>query len=313
MIHTFKVSIIIPLYNREKFITRAVESCIYLPQTGEIIIVDDGSTDKSLNIALELARKYPIVKVLQHPDKKNHGRSAARNLGIKTAKFEYISFLDSDDWYLPNRFDSEETIFTQNPDVEGVYGITSSEFENSEAENKFLERYESGISKIDDDTIPEELYKTYLFSNRGRYTTDAIVLKKTVFDKVGYFPINMSFCEDTHLWCRIAAKCKLLSNNNPTPIATRYVHFENTILNNDDIFKQSFETLYKSLFIWALNQKDFSYDKKNDFFIGYKKMYPNETDFKLLSRTIWHNPSTILHTFTIHKVFQIIKAKIHFH
>ena len=109
---TFKVSIIIPLYNREKFITRAVESCIYLPQTGEIIIVDDGSTDKSLNIALELARKYPNVKVIQHPDKKNHGRSAARNLGIKTAKFEYISFLDSDDWYLPNRFESEETIFT---------------------------------------------------------------------------------------------------------------------------------------------------------------------------------------------------------
>lgn len=310
---TFKVSIIIPLYNREKFITRAVVSCIYLPQTGEIIIVDDGSTDNSLNIALELARKYPNVKVIQHPDKKNHGRSAARNLGIKNAKYEYISFLDSDDWYLPNRFESEETIFTHNKDVEGVYGITSSEYENQAAENKFLEKYESGISKIDDNTIPEELYKTYLFSNMGRYTTDAIVLKKTVFDKVGYFPINMSFCEDTHLWCRIAAKCRLLSNNNPTPIATRYVHFENTILNNDDIFKQSFETLYKSLFIWALNQKDFSYDKKNDFFIGYKKMYPNETDFKLLSRTIWHNPSTILHTFTIHKVFQIIKAKIHFH
>ncbi|MBR6177332.1 MAG: glycosyltransferase family 2 protein, partial [Bacteroidales bacterium] len=199
---TFKVSIIIPLYNREKFITRAVESSIYLPQAGEIIIVDDGSTDKSLNIALELARKYPIVKVLQHPDKKNHGRSAARNLGIKNAKYEYISFLDSDDWYLPNRFESEETIFTHNQDVEGVYGITSSEYENQAAENKFLEKYESGISKIDDNTIPEELYKTYLFSNRGRYTTDAIVLKKTVFDKVGYFPINMSFCEDTHLWCR---------------------------------------------------------------------------------------------------------------
>ena len=301
---TFKVSIIIPLYNREKFITRAVESCIYLPQTGEIIIVDDGSTDKSLNIALELARKYPIVKVLQHPDKKNHGRSAARNLGIKNAKYEYISFLDSDDWYLPNRFESEETIFTHNKDVEGVYGITSSEYENQAAENKFLEKYESGISKIDDNTIPEELYKTYLFSNMGRYTTDAIVLKKTVFDKVGYFPINMSFCEDTHLWCRIAAKCRLLSNNNPAPIATRYVHFENTILNSDDCFQQSFETLYQTLFIWALQQSDFSYDKKNDFFIGYKKMYPNESDFKTLTSFLWSNPRFLFNRYTYRKLVQ---------
>ena len=306
---TFKVSIIIPLYNREKFITRAVESSIYLPQAGEIIIVDDGSTDKSLNIALELARKYPIVKVLQHPDKKNHGRSAARNLGIKNAKYEYISFLDSDDWYLPNRFESEETIFTHNQDVEGVYGITSSEYENQAAENKFLEKYESGISKIDDNTIPEELYKTYLFSNRGRYTTDAIVLKKTVFDKVGYFPINMSFCEDTHLWCRIAAKCRLLSNNNPAPIATRYVHFENTILNSDDCFQQSFETLYQTLFIWALQQSDFSYDKKNDFFIGYKKMYPNESDLKTLGRFLWRNPRFLFYRYTLRKFAQIIKGK----
>ena len=305
----FKVSVIIPLYNREKYITRAVESCLGLPQSGEIIVIDDGSTDKSLYIALDLARKYPIVKVLQHPDKKNHGRSAARNLGIKNAKYEYISFLDSDDWYLPNRFDSEETIFTQNPDVEGVYGITSSEFENENAKTEFYKKLKSDISKVDDDVDYNDLYKTYLFNNKGQYTTDAIVLKKNVFNKSGYFAEKMSFCEDVHLWCRIAAKCKLVSNQNPQPIATRYVHFDNTILNTDSIFELSFITLYKTLFIWALKQNEFSYDKKNDFFIGYKKMYPNENEFKTFLNFLIRNPRFLFNKYTYRKIVQTTRHK----
>ena len=66
---------------------------------------------------------------------------------------------------------------------------------------------------------------------------------------------------------------------------------------------------YISLLKWALKQKDFPYDKKNDFFIGYKKMYPNESDFKTLARFLGRNPRFLLHRYTLRKFAQIIKGK----
>ena len=305
----FKVSIIIPVYNREQYIDNAVESCVHLPQTGEVLIIDDGSTDNTVEHIKLLAAKYPTVKLLLHPDHKNHGCSASRNLGIQQAKYEYVSFLDSDDRYLPKRFDYEEKIFLQNKEIDGVYGITSLAFENKAAQDCFFKQFHSEIFKIDEEVNSNNLYKTFLFSNQGQWHTDAVVLKKTAFSKAGMFPDGVKFCEDVHLWCRLAAKCTLVSNQNPNPVAQWYIHHQNTILNINDIHNKSFKYLYHSLFKWALKQKDFPYDKKNDFFIGYKKMYPNESDFKTLARFLGRNPRFLLHRYTLRKCAQIIKGK----
>lgn len=303
----FKVSIIIPVYNREQYIENAVESCVHLSQTGEVLIIDDGSTDNTVEHIKLLAAKYPTVKLLQHPDYKNHGCSASRNLGIQQAKYDYISFLDSDDHYLPKRFDYEEKIFLQDKEIDGVYGITTLSFENKAAQDCYFKKFDSEVFKIDDDINPNDLYKTFLFSNQGQWHTDAVVLKKTAFSKSGLFPDGVKFCEDVHLWCRLAAKCKLVSNQNPNPVAQWYIHHQNTILNINDIYNKSFTYLYRSLLKWALKQKDFSFDKKNDFFIGYKKIYPNESDFKTLARFLWSNPSAIFNKYTWHKLIQTAK------
>lgn len=300
----FKVSIIIPVYNREKFITRAVESCIYLPQAGEIIIVDDGSTDKSLNIALELASKYPIVKVLQHPDKKNHGRSAARNLGIVNANNNYIAFLDSDDWYLPNRFENEERIFRLNRDVDGVYGITDAIFESDAAKKDFFKRFDSSTTKVIDNINSESLYRSFLMGGMGRFTTDAITFKKKIFDKIGLFDTRFVVMQDTHLWCKIASKYKLVSNQNPSPIAIRGVHSGNSIINSDSLRHELEYLMTYDWFNWALRQNDFSYDKKNDFFIGYKKMYPQESEFKTFLKFLIRNPRFLFNRYTYRKLVQ---------
>lgn len=95
------ISIIIPAYNAEKYIERSVNSCLkqdYLDI--EIIIVDDGSTDKTLNISRKLQKNINKINVLKQ---QNSGVSAARNLGIASAKGEYIIFLDADD-YLESDF-----------------------------------------------------------------------------------------------------------------------------------------------------------------------------------------------------------------
>lgn len=92
------VSVIVPVYNVEKYIKRCVESiAMQTYQNIEIILVDDGSTDTSGKICDELSEKYPAVKVIHQ---ENGGLSDARNAGLKAATGEYVLFVDSDDYII---------------------------------------------------------------------------------------------------------------------------------------------------------------------------------------------------------------------
>ena len=92
----YYISIIIPVYNTEKYIERCLRSILAQTyQQFEIIIVDDGSTDGSIEICKKYALKTSKIKIVQI---KNSGQSVARNVGIKNASGDYICFVDSDDW-----------------------------------------------------------------------------------------------------------------------------------------------------------------------------------------------------------------------
>ena len=92
-----KISIIVPIYNAEKYIERCVKSIYEQTFTDyEIILVNDGSTDNSLKICQNLAENDPRIHVV---DKENGGAGSARNAGIKVAKGEYLAFPDADDWF----------------------------------------------------------------------------------------------------------------------------------------------------------------------------------------------------------------------
>jgi glycosyltransferase involved in cell wall biosynthesis len=103
------ISVIIPCYNSEEYIGRAIESI--LNQTFkdyEIILVDNGSSDHTINILYHYRDKYPnLIKVFHEPKK---GGSAARNNGLQEAKGEWIQFLDSDDELLPEKFEKQMRI-----------------------------------------------------------------------------------------------------------------------------------------------------------------------------------------------------------
>ena len=96
------ISVIVPIYNAEKYLAKCIESLIQQSHTAlQIILVNDGSTDQSLTIAEQYAQQDARIQLYSHPT--NQGQSAARNLGLQHATGEFISFVDADD-YVDNDF-----------------------------------------------------------------------------------------------------------------------------------------------------------------------------------------------------------------
>ncbi|HCF29837.1 MAG TPA: glycosyl transferase family 2 [Cyanobacteria bacterium UBA11049] len=118
------VSSIIIFLNAEQFIQEAIESVFAQTyKQWELLLVDDGSTDGSTEIAQRYAAQYPEkVRYLEHDGHENRGMSAARNLGIGNAKGEYIALLDADDVWLPNKLEQQVAIMEAQPEVAMLYG-----------------------------------------------------------------------------------------------------------------------------------------------------------------------------------------------
>jgi len=118
------VTVIIPFLNREKFLSESIESVLAQTFTHwELILVDDGSTDDSLAVANAFVDKFPgQIFLYTHENGKHRGASSSRNLGINHAKGEFITFLDSDDIFLPDTLEIELDVFKKNPGAEVVCG-----------------------------------------------------------------------------------------------------------------------------------------------------------------------------------------------
>lgn len=118
------VSVIMIFLNAETFMAEAVESVIAQTYPNwELLLVDDGSTDKSTGMALDFANRFPRkIRYLEHPGHVNRGMSATRNLGIGIARGELISFIDSDDVWKPNKLVDQVGIMRKHPDLGMVCG-----------------------------------------------------------------------------------------------------------------------------------------------------------------------------------------------
>lgn len=116
-----QVSVVIPAYNREKTIEKAIASVLnQTVKPFEIIVVDDKSTDSTVKLVHSLCQDYSIIKLICL--KKNSGAQAARNYGIKAAKGEWIAFLDSDDELRENTLEIHREVANSHPEYDVFYG-----------------------------------------------------------------------------------------------------------------------------------------------------------------------------------------------
>lgn len=101
---TFSVSVIIPVFNAERFIEKTINSALQQPEVTEIVVVNDGSTDNTLNIIENLQIENSTIQICHHKNKVNKGRSSTRNLGIKKATGSFLAMGKERDEVLNKEF-----------------------------------------------------------------------------------------------------------------------------------------------------------------------------------------------------------------
>jgi glycosyltransferase involved in cell wall biosynthesis len=112
-------SIILPVFNGEKFISETIQSILQQSFTNwELIVIDDGSTDKSAGIVKDFCKLDNRIKLLQQTNKK---QPAARNAGMKIAQGEWIAFIDADDLWLPAKLELQYQFINKNANVDVVF------------------------------------------------------------------------------------------------------------------------------------------------------------------------------------------------
>lgn len=224
------VSVIIPVYNAEEYVREATESALAQPETGEVILIEDASPDRSLQVCRELAREFTRVALLRHSDGKNHGAGASRNLGIENARFDYVAFLDADDFFLPGRFSVARQILEAEPEAEGVYEAVGVHFENQAAQRLWLEKNSAMMTAMKERVPPERLFEAQSPVGRGGYCPmGGWVVKRSVFGKTGLFDEHLRLHQDTAIFVKFAALGRMLPGRLDEPVAMRRVHGHNRI------------------------------------------------------------------------------------
>lgn len=218
----FKVSVVIPVYNAEKYVREAVESCLRNLEVAEIILVEDRSPDNALFVCKQLEAEFEIVKLFTHPHNANRGAGASRNLGIEKAECDYIAFLDADDVMCENRFRKAKEVFLSQPDADGVYDAITHFSEERGIEKKLFTINKENIP-------PEKLFYFLLRGTYGHFSTDGIVIKRKVFEKSGTFHTELKLHQDAELWLRIAYHARLFAGELKHPVALARRHTQNRI------------------------------------------------------------------------------------
>ncbi len=227
-----KISVIIPVYNAEEFVSQAVESALQFDEVHEVILVEDKSPDNALQVCTQLAEKHTRVRLYQHPDKGNHGAGPSRNLGIEKSTGDFIAFLDADDYFLPNRFDAERELFKR-PEVEGVYGALGVHYYSAKAKEQYYSLFEDKLTTVYERHSPKDVFlgQIYMLGSFGLFSIDALTIRKeSLIQKMDIlFRTNLRLHQDTDFLFRLSFYLDLYPGILDEAVAVRGVHENNRI------------------------------------------------------------------------------------
>jgi glycosyltransferase involved in cell wall biosynthesis len=196
------ISVIIPVYNCDRYLDAAIQSV--LQQTyavSEIIVANDGSTDASADVA----RQYPQVTLIEQS---HQGLSAIRNFGVQHAKEEFIAFLDADDLWEPNKLARQMQTFQERPELDFVFTLVQ--------------------QFISPELDPNQQSQIYCPTEpmAGVFPT-TMLARRQVFEQVGKFNCDLVLGEFIE-WFSLAQEANFLAFTLPEILAHRRIHTTNT-------------------------------------------------------------------------------------
>ena len=198
------VSVIIPTYNRALLLQRAIASvCKQTLACGEIIVVDDGSTDHTRELLNTLKKTSRIPLITIHTP--NQGVAAARNIGIKTSQYDIISFLDSDDHWNRKKLEKQYRAF-----------VAQDEYLLCHTREKWLRRGEHLNQKRKHIPRHGDVFSHCLELCAVGMST--VMMHKEVFEQAGDFDESMQCCEDYDLWLRLSCRYEFMLLDEPLTI-----------------------------------------------------------------------------------------------
>lgn len=215
-----RFSVIMPLYNKERYVRKAIESVIAQTfRDFELIIVDDGSTDNSMEVVRGLKIEDRRLKILTQS---NSGVAVARNNGVAASEGEYVCFLDADDWWEPTFLEEMDKLITVYSDA-GLFCTNYVYYKPGKT--RVALKIERGYMNY-----PE----AYLKNGSMPVTSITTCMHRKVFDEMGGFPVGIKLGEDFLLWAKTAlhypvafSEKPLAYYNNDVPAslrATRNLH-----------------------------------------------------------------------------------------
>lgn len=209
-----RVSVLMPVYNADQFLEESVGSILAQTYTDfELLLLDDGSKDKSLEIAKKLAKKDPRIRVL--PNKTNVGIVKTLNRGISLARGEFLARMDSDDFSLPNRFEVQVKYLDEHPDI----SICSSWIET-------FGNHNGNIWKL---AVDPKLVKCTMLFYSAICHPAVMMRKKAVFDDLG-LKYEGYHGEDYTLWVKVAKQSKL---SNVPKVLLKYRTHSNSLMSTN--------------------------------------------------------------------------------
>ncbi len=241
------VSVIIPAYNCASTVAETLDSVLEQDhRKTEVIVVNDGSTDNTLEVLRGYADRVRII------DQPNAGPPAARNAGIRAATGEYIAFLDADDVWVQGKLTAQARHLDGNADVGTVF--TDWYVWNSEADGTFRRRPEIESRHVDDRVDPALsgwLYTKLLFTSELLTTT--VMIRASVIRKVGDFDLRLWNGDDYDYWLRCSREGKITKL---ASIGALYRILPNSVSRRPRETNYEFEVVKSAIDRWGLAGPD---------------------------------------------------------
>ena len=241
------VSIIMPLYNSERFVQESLDSCINQTYRNiEVIVVNDGSTDRSLEIVKDYALIHPQVKVYTQ---NNSGACRARNLAFQLSKGDYIMYLDSDDILDETKIEKQLNLIKSHDKYTVALGAWQEFTDNINVEFESRPYYHDYLNPID--------MLVEIWSTGGYFQTSCYLCSREIIEKTGQWNENLSRNQDGEFFCRVLNNASKLYFCNDAKLYYRRGHesISTSQINSDKKVESVLES-YKTYKNILLNRQD---------------------------------------------------------